>query len=254
MYIHNLIGRHDNIRKCLLSDQNSRQRTAEGGRQGITHIFGGNGKLTVSQRLQCSNLGPLFLDHTGHGCQADQSRHHKEEYREHFADGPHPVCIIRISAVIRRTVPVIDIPVRLINACDFIFCIQYLNFRIRNLFFRFFLPFFIFFPAICQLLLILRNGAIGFSNLCFTALYLAPSVCISPLTAGQLIIGIRQYSLTFFQPGFLLFKLRPARFKLLSGCRQFFLPARQFRFSGFQRLPAHLPGQWPPGPQGASLP
>ena len=48
---------------------------------------GGDGAVAVTQRLQNTDLGALFIHHAFHGGHADQCRHQEEEQGEYHRNG-----------------------------------------------------------------------------------------------------------------------------------------------------------------------
>ena len=69
----------------LTADQ-SNDTAGKAGKKGIPQILSCNSSPAVSQCLQSTNLGSVFLHHSGHRGKADQRCYKKEDHRKYFPD------------------------------------------------------------------------------------------------------------------------------------------------------------------------
>ena len=186
MSVHDTISSYDNVRKHLLPQQDSENTSRHGRQESISQIFCGDRMPLIPQRLQCSDLCPLLLHHTGHCSKADQSRHKEKQDREHFPDRTHPVRIVTVTCVLCQITPVIDIPFRTINILNFFLRICKFLLRVRYLLF-----------AVCDLLL----------SLAFTVIILCPSV-------REFLLGRGKFRFCFRDPALARLDLIPSRIDL----------------------------------------
>ena len=178
MLIQDHIRINNDKRQDFFPNQYSENTSAQRCDQCITNVFSCDRSFSITESLHRSNLYTLFLYHSRHRRQTDQCCHQEKEYREHFSNGTHPVCIIPVSLIFcQRIFSRLHVPFRILDlfdlslcVCNFLLCIRKLLFSVcdlhlpvRDLVFSFFCCLLIFTPAIRKLLF---TGC----KLCFTCI------------------------------------------------------------------------------------
>ena len=178
MLIQDHISINNDKRQDLFPDQYPKDTSSQRCYQRISDVFSCDRSFSITESLHRSDLYTLFLYHSCHRCQTDQCCHQEKEYREHFSNRTHAVCIISVSLIFRQCIlSRLHIPLRIFDffdlslcVCNLLLCIRQLLLSIcnlclsvRDLFFRFFCCLLIFTPAIRKLLF---TGC----KLCFTCI------------------------------------------------------------------------------------
>ena len=196
MLIHDAICIDNYPREYLFPEQRTENASPDGRQKRIFHVFPGYVQLAVAQSLHRSDLRPLFLNHSRHCGQADQSRHEEEYHREYLSQVRHTVGIFAIARIIRECSPVIHVPPGFPEISQLLLSIRNLLLGIQKLFFSIFnlLPGLVYlflsflpallivFPAIFELLLILGNLFLRVRNLLPCVSQLA--ACVRELGPG----------------------------------------------------------------------
>ena len=121
LYIqHDAIRAPDDPWKHGAARKNSQTAAQNRAAAGIEQVFAHDLPVGIAQRLQRADLRALFIDHPGHGGDADQRRDEQEEHRKHPGNSRNNIGVAVQVAVTHIAVPVQDDDLRLVHGIDFI--------------------------------------------------------------------------------------------------------------------------------------
>ncbi len=190
----------------------------------VEQEFPHDGGFPVSQCLQHTNLGTLFLHHTVHCGHTYQGGYQEEEHRKNICDSVHNSGILLKECIADIGIPAKHIGIRLFQVCNLLAGTGNFPLCIGNLLLKFLVSFVVFFPAVLQLTPSLFQLSPGVLQLAAVLLQTATSICqISPGRI-QFLPGIGNLLLS---PGHLL----PGTGKLLISCQQLFCPILELHIS-----------------------
>ena len=159
--IHDSVSCNDNIRNDLLTDQHTKNTSTNCSQKCVADIFGRYCCFLISQSLHGTDLGTLFLHHTGHSGQTDQRRHQKKDHRKYLSDILQSFCIISIICVFRKILSVCHHPLRLFQIFQFLSGIRKLLFVLFYFLFCFLFGILIFLLTILQVFFTLLQILFG---------------------------------------------------------------------------------------------
>ena len=150
MNIQNLICHDNDIRNQFLTHQNTKNASSNRCKSSIQDIFSGNARLAVTKRLHRTNLCSLFLHHSCHRRQTDQSRHQEKQYWKDLANVVNTLRIVTVTSVFGQIISRRNHPFRILEIFKILSGLGKLSLSICDFFLRICLSVLIFFPSILQ--------------------------------------------------------------------------------------------------------
>ena len=213
---------------------NSNEETGDGtehcGTAGVKYILAHDLAAVVTQCFQYTNLGPLFINHTGHGGHADQCCHQEEENREDSGNTVHDGRITFKTCIAHVGIPSQNIGGRVFDIIDFLFGITELFACISN----FFITVGNFFFCISDFRFCIGDFTAGIRQFFFTVFQLFFAIGNFFFRIGDFLFAIGNF---FFRIGDFSFRISDfclclCKFRLSLG--EFFFAVFQFLLSFFQ--------------------
>ena len=195
---HDLIGLPEDRGEHDTANHNAQTASNNGAGACVDQILADDCPVAVAQSFQRTDLGPLFVDHPGHGGDADQGCNQQEECREHPGN-----TLDNIGCAVQRTVADVGVAVQkehihilhlrnlqksVIKLC---FAPCQLSFRIGKFLFCLRFALFIFDPALGKLDFTLFQLFPAFLQLFFSLGYLGTAGGQLLLTVDDLLLRIR---------------------------------------------------------------
>ena len=127
---HDAVGLPENLGENGAASRNAQSTAQHCAAAGINQIFVHDLPVCIAQRFQGADLGSFFVDHPGHGGDADQRRNQDEEHREHPGNASHDIRGAVQIVVAHVAVSIQNHEIRLVHGINLIPGVQQLLLRV----------------------------------------------------------------------------------------------------------------------------